>query len=76
LIPYMHQDLATQHIADIHERACRERAARAAKQARRLRRHSAEPLPASSLLVHPAVLTSRCAAGTGSEPAAERREVA
>lgn len=79
MIPYMHTDLAAEHIADIHAQASRDRAARIARQARRLRRRSAERAPVSSLPARPSVLAGH-AAGDESQPgvsrATERREVA
>lgn len=76
MIPYMHQDLAAEHIAWVQEQARRDRAARIVRRARRLRRRGAEPVPVSSPLAPPSALRPRGTAGRDSQAAAERKEVA
>jgi hypothetical protein len=74
MIPYMHQDLAAERVAWVLEQARRDHVARIARRARRLRRRGAEPVP--SPLVPLTALRPRGAAGSDSQAAAERREVA
>lgn len=76
MIPYMHQDLAAEHIADILEQAHRDRTARLAKRTRRLSWRSAEPQAVLTPLVQPSVLPPRHVSGVGNQHATERREVA
>ena len=75
MIPYMHQDLAAEHIADIYAQASRDRVARIARQARRLRRRSGAATPAFSLFARPAARPGH-AADHGNRPATEPCEVA
>lgn len=76
MIPYMHQELAAERIAWVHEQARRDQVARIARRARRLRRRGAEPIPAPTRLVRPYVPQPRHAAENGSRPAAEHKDVA
>jgi hypothetical protein len=73
MIPYMHQDLATERVAWVQEQARRDHVARIA---RRQRRRGAEPMPVPTPLVEPSRLRPRRAAGSENQLAAERREVA
>lgn len=54
MIPYMHNELAAERIAEIYEQAQRERTARVLRQARRTRRRGTEPAPGASLVPLPA----------------------